>query len=180
MLSAHAPSYNRRSRFPHRWWWVALTDEAFPRFSVVRAPRQARAVGPFRSRSDAADTAALFARFTGVRTCATRLGRSAVHGPSCPEREVSPCPAARDVSVADYADAPLETPVMKLLPGAKTLLFGLANDEVGYIIPKRQWDERSPFCYGRKTMQYGEINSCGPEVAPILMQALKLAVEQAR
>ncbi|MFZ0834972.1 MAG: DEDD exonuclease domain-containing protein, partial [Mycobacterium sp.] len=50
LLAAHAPPYNRRSRFPHRWWWVVLTHEAFPRFAVVRAPGQSRAVGPFRSR----------------------------------------------------------------------------------------------------------------------------------
>ena len=106
LLAAHAPPYNRRSRFPHRWWWVVLTDEAFPRFAVVREPRQARAVGPFRSRADAVDAAELLARFTGVRTCKTRLGRSAVHGTSCPEREVSPCPAPRGISAADYADAP--------------------------------------------------------------------------
>ncbi|MFZ1176368.1 MAG: DEDD exonuclease domain-containing protein, partial [Mycobacterium sp.] len=68
LLAAHAPPYNRRSRFPHRWWWLALTDEAFPRLAVVRAPRHDRAVGPFRSRADAADTAALLARFTGLRT----------------------------------------------------------------------------------------------------------------
>ena len=49
LLAAHAPPYNRRSRFPQRWWWVTLTDEAFPRLSVVRAPRHDRALGPFRS-----------------------------------------------------------------------------------------------------------------------------------
>ncbi len=48
LLAAHAPPYNRRSRFPHRWWWVVLTDEAFPRLSVVREPRHDRAIGPFR------------------------------------------------------------------------------------------------------------------------------------
>lgn len=53
MLSTHAPPYNRRSKFPYRWWWVALTDEAFPRLSVIRAPRHDRVVGPFRSRSKA-------------------------------------------------------------------------------------------------------------------------------
>ena len=100
LLAAHAPPYNRRSKFPHRWWWVMLTDEAFPRFSVVRAPTRAidSAVGPFRSRADAVETAALLARFTGVRTCTTRLARSALHGPACPERELSPCPAPRDVA----------------------------------------------------------------------------------
>ncbi len=37
LLAAHAPPYNRRSRFPHRWWWVVLTDEAFPREAPTRA-----------------------------------------------------------------------------------------------------------------------------------------------
>ena len=107
LLAAHAPPYNRRSKFPHRWWWIVLTDEAFPRFSVVRTPRGDRAVGPFRSRADAVETAALLARFTGVRTCTNRIARSAHHGPACPERELSPCPAPRDIAAAEYAEAPL-------------------------------------------------------------------------
>ena len=49
---------------------------------------------------------ALLARFTGLRTCTARLARSAQHGPQCPERELSPCPAPRDICAADYADAP--------------------------------------------------------------------------
>jgi DNA polymerase III subunit epsilon len=105
MLSAHAPPYNRRSRFPRRWWWIVLSNEAFPRFSAVRTPRHDRAVGPFRSRADAADTAALLARFTGVRTCTKRLAHRALHGPACPQHEVSPCPAARDVMAGQYAAA---------------------------------------------------------------------------
>ena len=104
LLAAHAPPYNRRSKFPHRWWWVVLTDEAFPRFSIVRAPKHETAVGPFRSRADAAETAALLARFTGVRTCTKRLGRSTLH--TCPERELSPCPAGQNITAADYATTP--------------------------------------------------------------------------
>lgn len=104
LLAAHAPPYNRRSKFPHRWWWVVLTDEAFPRFSTVRAPKHASAIGPFRARSDAVETAALLARFTGVRTCTKKLARAAVHGPACPERELAPCPAPRDVDATDYAE----------------------------------------------------------------------------
>jgi DNA polymerase-3 subunit epsilon len=104
LLAAHAPPYNRRSKFPHRWWWVTLTDEAFPRFSAVRAPKHDCAVGPFRSRADALETAALLARFTGVRTCTTRLGLSALH--VCPDRELSPCPAPQGISPVEYACAP--------------------------------------------------------------------------
>ena len=117
LLAAHAPPYNRRSKFPHRWWWVALTDEPFPRFSVVRSPTHDRIVGPFRVRADAAETAALLARFTGVRTCASRLSRSARHGKSCPERELSPCPAPRDATAEVYAPAPARAE--RLLAGAE-------------------------------------------------------------
>jgi DNA polymerase III subunit epsilon len=113
LLAAHAPPYNRRSKFPHRWWWVVLTDEAFPRFSAVRAPQSGTAVrtpkrdnaiGPFRARADAVETAALLARFTGVRTCTARLSRSALH--VCPERELSPCPAPHGITPTQYASAP--------------------------------------------------------------------------
>jgi DNA polymerase-3 subunit epsilon len=116
LLAAHAPPYNRRSKFPHRWWWVVLTDEAFPRFSVVRAPKHDNAIGPFRARVDAGDTAALLARHTGIRTCTTRLGPLATHGPSCVERELSPCPAPRGVTAADYA--PIVAGADRLIAGA--------------------------------------------------------------
>jgi hypothetical protein len=74
---------------------------------------------------------------------------------------------------ADFPDAPIEPAVYKQMRGPHRILIGLANDEVGYIIPKRQWDEKPPFCYGRKKAQYGEENSVGPETAPILCRAFK-------
>ena len=80
---------------------------------------------------------------------------------------------------ADFPDAAIEPPVMASLPGKQVLIIGLANDEVGYIIPKRQWDDLAPFAYGRTEQQYGEVNSVGPEVAPILMKGLQVRVRQA-
>lgn len=74
---------------------------------------------------------------------------------------------------ADFPDAPIEPAIYKQLPGPYRMIVGLANDEIGYIIPKRQWDEKPPFCYGRKKAQYGEMNSVGPETAPILCRAFK-------
>jgi hypothetical protein len=79
----------------------------------------------------------------------------------------------------DFPDAPLEPTVADLMPGKRWVVIGLANDELGYIIPKRQWDSAAPYAYGREKSQYGEINSCGPDVASILMQALKRRVESA-
>ncbi len=138
MLAAHAPPYNRRSRFPQRWWWLTLTDEPFPRLSAVRAPRHERAVGPFRSRSDAADTATLLARFTGLRTCTARLGRSALHGPGCPEAVVSPCPAARDVTATQYAAAVAR--VAALIDGLDNGALAAAVDQVTLLAERRHFE----------------------------------------
>jgi hypothetical protein len=54
------------------------------------------------------------------------------------------------------------------MSGDLNLVVGLANDEVGYILPKTQWDTKAPYTYGRTKAPYGEINSGGPETGPII------------
>jgi len=73
---------------------------------------------------------------------------------------------------ADYLSAEKEKTVVDILPGSKFLMIGLANDAIGYIVPKRQWDVLPPFTYGRKSAQYGEVNSMGPDTGRVLMDAL--------
>jgi hypothetical protein len=74
---------------------------------------------------------------------------------------------------ADFPDAPIEPSIYGQLKAKHKMMIGLGNDEIGYIIPKRQWDEKPPFCYGLKKAQYGEINSTGPETAPIICKAFE-------
>jgi len=116
LLAAHAPPYNRRSKFPKRAWWITLTDEAFPRFTVVRTPAP-DALGPFNSRNDAADIAATLAEHTGLRTCTTRLTRTSTH--DCPRAVVGGCPAAHDRGIPLTADdyAPRPAAVRDLIAG---------------------------------------------------------------
>jgi hypothetical protein len=78
---------------------------------------------------------------------------------------------------ADFPEAPIEPAIYKQLRGKYHMLIGLANDEIGYIIPKRQWDVVPPFCYGKTKAQYGEVNSLGPDTAPLLCKAFKELVE---
>jgi hypothetical protein len=78
---------------------------------------------------------------------------------------------------ADFPDAPVEPAIYKQLRGPHRMLIGLAGDEIGYIVPKRQWDENAPFCYGRKKTQYGEVNSLGPNTAPLLCRAFQELVQ---
>jgi len=68
----------------------------------------------------------------------------------------------------DFKIDPIETPhLRKLMPGKYKFVIGLSNDEIGYIIPKSEWDVEPPFMYD-PTGPYGEENSFGPETAPVL------------
>lgn len=78
---------------------------------------------------------------------------------------------------SDFPHAAVEPAIYKQLRGPYRMLIGLAGDEIGYIIPKRQWDEKAPFCYGRQKAQYGEVNSLGPNTAPLLCRAFQELVQ---
>jgi hypothetical protein len=70
---------------------------------------------------------------------------------------------------ADFGIQPVEIPpVRDMMAGKYKFIFCLANDEIGYIIPKSQWDVRAPYTYGKINAPYGEENSLGPETAFIL------------
>ena len=79
----------------------------------------------------------------------------------------------------DLALSPVEVPcVREMMPGKYKFIFGLANDEIGYIIPKSQWDVKAPYTYGRNDSPYGEENSLGPETAGILHRNLSEMLEE--
>jgi hypothetical protein len=79
----------------------------------------------------------------------------------------------------DYDIAPVEVPPLRaLMPGRVKFVFGLANDEIGYIIPKSEWDEKPPWLFGSPRQIYGEVNSTGPDTAGLLHQALRRLIEE--
>ena len=73
---------------------------------------------------------------------------------------------------ADFPDAPFEPAIREHLKSKYQFVFGLANDEIGYIIPKAEWDEEPPWLNNAKERWYGEINSAGPDVAGAVTRAL--------
>jgi DNA-binding NtrC family response regulator len=64
-------------------------------------------------------------------------------------------------------------PLREIMPGKIRFVFGLANDEIGYLIPKSEWDGKRPYLYGSTNPIYGEINSCGPETAGTVYRAIR-------
>lgn len=94
MIAGHAPRYNRRSRNQGKLHWLKLTQEAFPRLSVVRRVMddQADYWGPF-TRAESAREAALILQSTfGIRQCTARLSARKA-SPSCALAEMGRCVA---------------------------------------------------------------------------------------
>jgi len=78
---------------------------------------------------------------------------------------------------ADYPDAPFEPAIREHLQSRFQFIFGLANDELGYIIPKAEYDDVPPWLQNRKDRWYGEINSAGPDIAGAVINALVRLIE---
>lgn len=94
MIASHAPRYNRRSRNQAKLHWLKLTNEPFPRISMVRRVLDDGAAywGPF-TRADAAREATMLLQATfGIRQCNTRLSRRTPSA-SCAMAEMGRCSA---------------------------------------------------------------------------------------
>jgi DNA polymerase-3 subunit epsilon len=105
LIAAHSPPYNRRSKHPDRVWWLKMTDEAFPRLSLVRRPAAGvPCLGPFAGRQAA--QAAIDACYEALplRQCGTRLSATRP-SPSCALAELGKCaaPCELRVSPEEYA-----------------------------------------------------------------------------
>jgi hypothetical protein len=81
---------------------------------------------------------------------------------------------------ADFFGADPEPPLIEMMQGQYKFIIGLANDELGYILPKSQWDVEPPYAYGGKKPQYGEIFSVGPETAGRIAQAYRQLLGDAK
>lgn len=81
---------------------------------------------------------------------------------------------------ADYPGTPLETPPLRteVMKGKLKFVINLANDEIGYLVPRTQWDSEPPYAYGRDSDQYGEENSPGPQVTPLIHAESKALLER--
>jgi hypothetical protein len=78
---------------------------------------------------------------------------------------------------ADYSDAPFEPVLRQHLKTTNQFIFGLGNDEIGYLIPKAEWDEEPPWLMNAAQSWYGEINSLGPDAAGVLLRALVTLIQ---
>ena len=104
LIDEHQPRFNRRSRHGRRVVWVKLTNERFPRLSIVKQVRDdgAHYIGPFRSRLNAQSAVDAVHEIVPLRQCSQPItGKEAACALAELGRCGSPCTGAQ--SHTDYA-----------------------------------------------------------------------------
>ncbi|MFR9729180.1 DEDD exonuclease domain-containing protein [Saccharopolyspora sp. MS10] len=142
LLAAHQPRYNRRSTAPRRTWWVVLTEEAFPRLSIVRTARDG-ALGPFRSRRAASEAVEALQAGGSLRRCTERIPERDPRGRPCALHELGRCaaPCAGLQSAADYAPEVISVrEVISGAPGGDGLLRRLRAD-LGRLAAEERFED---------------------------------------
>ena len=107
LIAAHKPRYNRRSKFPERQVWLKLTDEAFPRLSIVREVRDDGRpyLGPLRSQHQAEAVRDAIHDAVPLRQCTDRLSLTKIIRSACALAGMKRCPAPceHQIDAATYA-----------------------------------------------------------------------------
>ncbi len=138
LIAAHQPPYNRRSRRPGGVCWVTLTDEPFPRLSVVRRPPQGTSacLGPFHNRVAAQVAVEALQDVVPIRQCTTRIRRRRPDGTACVLAELgrcgAPCAGRQDeptyAGLVDRIAALVDGRSDEVLRALRDRLLGLSAD----------------------------------------------------
>lgn len=142
LIAAHAPRYNRRSKFPERSWWLKLTNEPFPRLSIVRQviADGGSYLGPFGSKAGA-DLAAesLYEAFP-IRQCRQRLALSRPVS-RCALADLGTCVAPCDRTVDAAAYGELTASVAACLAGDVRPVIAAARTRLVALVAQQRFEE---------------------------------------
>ncbi|MCL2849808.1 MAG: DEDD exonuclease domain-containing protein [Micrococcales bacterium] len=136
LIAEHTPRYNRRSRSPQRMPWVRLTDEPYPRLSVVREVTTATHIGPFASAQTAHLAVDALHETFALRRCTTRLARAPA-GP-CALAELDRC-GAPCVTPGDYATT--VAAVRSAMTGDPTAVVDAHNDRLDALVAAERFED---------------------------------------
>lgn len=141
LIHAHRPRHNRRSRPPKTSHFVELTDERYPRLSVVRTlkERALAYLGPFRSKRAADEVMHAIWDATPVRRCRNRSGsRSGKCAPA--QMGLASCPCDGRLDPAVYRRTVVE-PLVAALDGSPRLLLNPLEERMSRLAGEQRYEE---------------------------------------
>ncbi|MCI4012607.1 DEDD exonuclease domain-containing protein [Brevibacterium sp. ZH18] len=146
LIGELAPPYNRRSKNPERNSWIVLSDEEYPRLSVVRSrsaleKSPAPPLGPFRSRKSAQAVKELIDTLFPVKRCTAKITAAnlSAHRP-CVSSQVGQCggPCAGVTDKAEYLETIAD--LFALLGGDFSSLRRLCTERMARLATETRYE----------------------------------------
>lgn len=140
LIHAHRPRHNRRSRPPKTSHFVKLTDERYPRLSVVRTLKDDAIayLGPFRSKKAADEVVHAIWDAVPIRRCRFRPGsRSGKCAAAQMGRAICPC----DGEVDDAVYAEIVDGLAAAMSGFPHRLLDALSEKMGRLSASCRYEE---------------------------------------
>lgn len=140
LIHAHRPRHNRRSRPPKSSHFIKVTDETYPRLSVVRTLKEdgLAYLGPFRSKRAADEVVLAIWDAIPIRRCRTRSG-SRSGKCAAAQLGVAACPCDGRLDVASYRA--LVDRVVLAFDGEPTQLLDRLEDRMNRLARDQRYEE---------------------------------------
>lgn len=145
LLHRHQPRYNRQGLTWGKYCYVRLTDDVFPRLTIVKDPGPTGLhLGPLPSRAMALLVVEAIQTVVPLRRCSQRISKRYVPPPdavpcSSAQLGVAWCPCSGGVAPAVYAGA-VDTVVRGLTTDPAVLLDPL-HDRIASLANERRYEE---------------------------------------
>ena len=146
LIGLHKPSFNRRSRHPERVTWLKLTNEPWPRLSLVKRvlDDDADYLGPFRSRKSAEQALDALHEAFPLRQCSTRMAKHPSMS-ACVLAELGKCLAPCDRSVSAEAYAETVEAVRSTLRSCPQAVIEPLDERMRVLSAQERYEEASRF-----------------------------------
>lgn len=142
LIAAHKPPYNKRSKYPEKARWLKLTNEPWPRLSLVNAVREDGGdyLGPFRSRRAAEVVARALHETFLLRQCTQRLPQQPKATP-CVLAELSQCLSPCDGSASSVAYAEAVRGARQAFIGSPSVVLDTARARLDRLAAQQRFEE---------------------------------------
>ncbi|HNI69794.1 MAG TPA: DEDD exonuclease domain-containing protein [Marmoricola sp.] len=142
LIAGRTPPYNRRGRQQHKLHWLKITNEPWPRLSLVRQVLDdgAEYFGPFSKRSQAEECLAALHQTFRIRQCTDRFGRNPRRSP-CVLGQLGRCLSPCDGSTSPEAYAAEIARVKAALQGSPTAVIDQINQRMAQLSTTGRFEE---------------------------------------
>jgi DNA polymerase III subunit epsilon len=141
LIAAHSPPYNRRSKFPERAWWIRLTQESYPRLSLVREPGDGPCLGPFAGRHAAQAAIDACHEALPLRQCTSRLSARKPSA-NCVLAELGRCGAPCELRMSTHAYAEeAADPFASAIAGDPSPVVDRLMQRMAYLADAQRFEE---------------------------------------